>query len=277
MSERHVRGDLPPNPPGKPQRISTARVGLGVAWLVGTAAGIALIDRVMGQAPLATVIASAVIVDLAASRAGVKWAEAGKIEAKDAARRAGLGAAFAAGIVVVTALIALALGWLHVEGATPNTAFFIALVRAIATAVRDELLYRGIPLATASAAGVRPVAARVYAACAGAASIALHPAASAASIALAFGLGLVTATLWQRERGAFSAVGLAAGFGLLSGSALNGGLFDGDWHKGRLSLGPSAFGAPAWLAAACAIGLAVAITKIVPEAPRRGVADERER
>jgi hypothetical protein len=147
---------------------------------------------------------------------------------------------------------ALALGWLdrHGEPVRLNGAVLLALVRAAAMAVRDELLYRGIPLAAASRAGIPAPAARVFASLTGAAAMALLPGVSLGGVALALGAGFLSASLWQRDRGGYAAVGARAAWLLLFGSLLHGGLFDVHWHAGNLAIGNTSWGAPAWLAAA---------------------------
>jgi hypothetical protein len=248
-----------PDAPASP----VIELGLGVAWLVGIAATLQIVDRLLPEAALGTVVIGAVLVDFLAGRAGVRWNEEREAEKPvdypALARRVlrGAGIALGAGLAVIA--LSAALGFLdrHGEPVRLDTAVLLALVRAAAVGVRDELLYRGVPLAAAARAGIPAPAARVFAALTGAAAVALQPGVSAAGIALALGSGWLSASLWQ-SRGAFAAVGARAAWILLFGSLLHGGLFDVHWHAGNLTIGNTSWGAPAWLAAA-ALGIAGAL------------------
>ncbi len=131
----------------------------------------------------------------------------------------------------------------------PSAALALAVARAAAVSVRDELLFRGIPLAAAARAGVPAPIARGFAALVSGAAIVMIPGASPAAVALAVASGWLFASLWERDRGAWAAVGAHGAWVLLIGSMLHGGLFDVDWTTGNLAIGASAAGAPAWLAA----------------------------
>lgn len=253
-------------------RLPLTELGLGAAWLVGSAAVLLVLDSVLGAASMATALIGALVLDMAASRAGVTWDVAGwRGEAVDsprapmAPRRIVARVAAGALVALITggAVVALAaaLRWLtgHGEGVHLSSALGFALVRAAAVAVRDELLHRGIPLFAAARAGVPAPVARAFSALVSGAAIALLPGVTPAAVALAVGSGWLFAALWERDRGAWAAIGAHAAWVLLVGSGLHGGLFDVDWTVGNLAVGPSASGAPAWLAAAAlgAAGLAV--------------------
>lgn len=231
-------------------------LGLGVAWLLGIAATLQVLDRLLPEAALGTVVIGAVAVDLLAGRAGVRWDQDRDPEQPadypGAARRVlrGAGIAVAAGLVVIAASAALGILDRHGEPVRLDTAVLFALVRAAAVAVRDELLYRGLPLMASAKAGIPAPAARVFASLTGAAAMALTPGVSLAGVALALGSGFLSASLWQRDRGAYAAMGARAAWILLFGSLLHGGLFDVHWHAGNLAIGNTSWGGPAWLAAA---------------------------
>ena len=240
-------------------------LGLGAAWLVGVAAGLQILDR-LPLASIGVAILGAVVADLAATRAGVRWDpdEAAPDRVSRAARRAGFGVLAALATAAIVMVPCFALGWVHGtgEGFRPSFAVLIALARAAAIGVRDEVLYRGIPLLAASRAGVHPLAARTFAALAGGAAIALMPGAGPAAVALAVGSGFLTASLWQREGGAWGAIGARAAWILLFGSLLHGGLFDVDWHVGEIAIGNTSKGPPAWLAAALLVAAGVVVMKV---------------
>lgn len=242
-------------------------LGLGAAWLVGVAGALQLVERLIGSAALAAPIAGAVLVDVAASRAGARWDARGPVAWQDAARRVARGAALAVVIgAAVTAPAAIA-GWISGRLVQPGAAILFAVIRAAAVAARDELLYRGIPLAAAERAGVHPLAARAFAALSGAAAIALIPGVSAAAIALALASGWLFATLWQHERSGWAAAGAHAGWALFTGSILHGGLFDADWTTGNLSIGSGSSGAPAWLATAAMVVASAILERRLRRAP----------
>jgi hypothetical protein len=271
-------------PPAAPRPASPlVELGLGAAWLVGSAAVLQILDGLMGAASMATALLGALAIDLMASRAGVRWDVAGSpgapwgeplpdgpppsVKHRVAVVARGAAVALAAGGVVVA--ISLALRWLTGRGAGVHfsSALVFALARAGAVAVRDELLYRGIPLFAAARAGVRAPVARVFSALTSGAAIALMPGVTPGAVALAVGSGWLFAALWERHRGAWAAMGAHAAWVLLVGSGLHGGLFDFDWAVGNLAIGPSADGAPAWLAAVALAGAGV-VVGVVGRAPR---------
>ena len=228
-------------------------IALGAAWLVGLAAALQVLDQMSGPAELRTPLFGALAIDLLAGRAGVRWDwdDDGIDSRKHAARRAAVGAAVAlvAGAVVVA--VAAVLGWFHGEaGSRPSAALAIAAARAAAVAVRDELLFRGIPLAAAARARVPAPVARGFAALVSGATVVMIPGVTPAAVALAVGSGWLFAALWECDRGAWAAVGAHGAWSLLVGSVLHGGLFEVEWTHGELAVGASAAGAPAWFAAA---------------------------
>lgn len=258
-----VNTDKAPNP--------LAELGLGAAWLLGLAASLQILDRLLPAASLAAAVLGALLADMAASRAGVRWnvtddPDAPPIAFPAAARRVAVGAgiALAAGLAVIG--IARFSGLLHGHGEGPSlsSAVLFAILRAAAVATRDELLFRGIPLVAAARANIPAPFARAFAALTSGAAIAFLPGTSPAAIALAVASGWLYAGLWQRERGAFMAVGAHAAWMLLFGSLLHGGLFDVDWTNGSLAIGATSWGAPAWLAA----GSFVVAALVLPWIPR---------
>ena len=259
--------DLPevsgPGPRGSAAPL--VELGLGAGWLVGLGAAVQLLDQILGAANLGAAILGALLVDLAAGRAGVRWdrEDVGIDARKGAARRVAAGAAVALGAGGLVLALAAALRWFHAEdGARPSAALAFALARAAAVSVRDEMLFRGIPLAAAARAGVPAPIARGFAALVSGAAIVMVPGVSAAAVALAVGSGWLFATLWQRDGGAWAAVGAHAAWLLLIGSLLHGGLFDVDWTTGNLALGASSAGAPAWLTAAVLVVAAIAVNRL---------------
>ena len=247
-----------PKKPGRP----LIELALGAAWLIGLSAALLILDIALGRSVVGVAVAGAVIVDLAAGWAGVRWDFGARRAYPEAARRVGAGVAIAALVVALTIAVSLAAGWASLGVGRPSLTLLLAVLRASATGVRDELLFRGIPLAACARAGVPAPLARLFAALAGAAPIALASNVSPAAIALAAGSGWLFATLWQRDRGAWSAVGAHAGWMLITGALTHGELLDLDWSIGNLTLGPRASGAPAWIAAALAVGVALLLPRL---------------
>jgi hypothetical protein len=268
------------------KKVSLAHLGLGAAWLVGLAAALQLVEVLLGKSPLASAMAGAVLADVVAGFAGVRWdsspakgaknaakgapskeqeapasgarpaekaagAEAAKASGEEAnpVRDIGVGMATALVAVIVTLLVGAVLGWVMIERGGPSTSIAFALMRSAATGVRDELMLRGIVLTAAARAGISPRIAAVVAALAGGAVLALVPSVSAGAIALAITSGFFFALLWQRFRGAWAAVGAHAFWVFLIGAALRGGFIDVAWSSGSLTSGGRSTGGAAWLAA----------------------------
>jgi hypothetical protein len=247
-----------PRAPGTP----LVEIGIGLAWLLGTAAMLQIVELLFGQVIMGAALGGAVIADIAATWAGVRWDEGEKRHWKAAVARLGAGAGVAAGVIALTLALGAALGRLEISRGAPSIGIFLVVLRSAAIAVRDELIFRGIPLVAAARAGVPGPVARAFAALAGAASMASLPGASPASIALTAASGWLFATLWQRDRGAWSAVGAHAAWALLTGAVLRGGLVDIVFRDGNFGLGPRASGAPAWIAAVIALVAAALLPRL---------------
>jgi uncharacterized protein len=237
-------------------------LGLGAAWLVGLAAAVQILDQIIGPANLGAAIFGAMGVDIAAARAGVRWDEDTlPLDApRRAAARVAVGAAVAVGVAGLAIAVAGAFHWFQVEGTVPvSAALAFALARAAAVSVRDELLFRGIPLAAAARAGIPAPVARVFAALVSGASLVLVPGVTAGAIALAVASGWLFASLWSRDRGAWAAVGAHAAWMLVTGSVMHGGALEVTWTTGELTVGASAAGPPAWTAALLLVAAGVGV------------------
>lgn len=247
-------------------------IGLGAAWLVGLAAALQVFDQISGAAELRTPLFGALAIDLLAGRAGVRWEwdDAGIDARRHAVRRVGVGAAVALVVGGVVVAVAAMLRWFHGEAAVrPSAALAVAVARAAAVAVRDELLFRGVPLAAAARARVPAPVARAFAALVSGATVVMVPGVTPAAVALAIASGWLFAALWERDRGAWAAVGAHGAWILLLGSALHGGLYEVEWTHGELAVGASAAGAPAWVAAALLTAAGFAVLRL-PWARVRG-------
>jgi membrane protease YdiL (CAAX protease family) len=259
-------------------RTQALEVGVGAAWLIGLAAALQLVGLLVGQNPLAAAVVGAVVVDLAVSRAGVRWDARGPSTAKRQAKELLLGAGVALAVLAVVLGVALAFGLARVGHGHPSVAVGLALLRAVGVGVRDELLFRGLVLTIAARASVPGGYAVAFAALAGGASIALTPGATAEAVLLTVASGAAFALLYRWRAGAWAAIGAHAAWVFLGGAALRGTLLDVTWTSGQLSETMRASGTPALLAtlgwAACAVALALWTralkprTLIDPPAPR---------
>ncbi|WP_437645678.1 type II CAAX prenyl endopeptidase Rce1 family protein [Sorangium sp. So ce362] len=259
-----------PDRPGPQRRL--LELALGAAWLVGLAAALQIVAVLLSSSPLAAALAGAVVADLVASRAGVPWTDPLEPEGPGhrarIARRVGLGAALSALAVLLTLGVSVVLGWATVDAGEPSVSFGFAVARAIALAVRDELLLTGIPFAAAARAGVSSRHAFAFSVLAHGAALGLAPGATASSFALTSALGALAAALFLRGRGAFAPIAAHASFIALAGAGLRGSLLDVTWVDGALAAGTRAFGPPAWLAAAALAALAALVLRA--GAPRPG-------
>lgn len=248
-----------PRPIGTP----LVELGMGLAWLLGTAAALQAAELLFSKFIMAVAISGAVIADVASTWAGVRWDEGTKRAWKDAVGRLAAGAGVVAAVIAVTFAVGAVMGRVEVRAGAPSVGIFLVILKCAAIAVRDELVFRGIPIVAAGRAGVPTPIARGFAALAGAASIASLPGVSVASLVLAAATGWLFATLWQRDRGAWSAVGAHAAWALLTGAVLRGGIVDMAFREGNFGLGPRASGAPAWIAA----GVALVAAALLPRLP----------
>lgn len=256
----------PPAPPAgdtklRPLRSPPVELAIGAAWIVGLAGAGQVVATLFRSNPLAIVVLHAVIVDLAAGRAGVRWEPGSESDTGSdygvLGRRIGLGAgvalAVAGGVVAVGAL----LGWAKVSVHGPTMSLGLGLVRAVALGVRDALLYAGLPLYfVGRARGIPRVAGVVFGALAAGAALVLQAGATPANVALAVAVGAAVAAFWARDGEGWAAAGVAGGFPFFAGVALRGGLLDVDWTRGSFAAGLPADGAPAWLGAAAFLGVA---------------------
>jgi membrane protease YdiL (CAAX protease family) len=258
-------GEAAPEPEkGKPRPIGTPLVelGMGLAWLMGAAAALQVVDVLFSKYIMGVAISGAVIADVVSTWAGVRWDEGEKRAWKEALGRLAAGAGIVTAVIAVTFAVGAVMGKVEVQAGAPSVGLLLVVLRCAAVAVRDELIFRGIPIVAAARAGVPAPIARGFAALAGAASIASLPGVSAASLVLAAATGWLFASLWQRDRGAWSAVGAHGAWALMTGAVLRGGVVDMAFKEGNLILGPRASGAPAWIAAAVAVVAAVVLPRL---------------
>ncbi|UQA62219.1 type II CAAX prenyl endopeptidase Rce1 family protein [Polyangium aurulentum] len=246
-------------------------IARGATWLVGIALALRVVDVFLGHSPLGATLAGAVLVDLATHRAGVRWDEGEETgRMKRALVGVGRGLAVALALVVLTVLVCAAVGSVQLRAGSPSLALVLGMLRAGASGVRDELLYRGLPLLVGARVGLGARASIGYAALAGASALLLVPGASVESLVLATALGVLFAVIWQRSGEAWGAVAAHAGWVFFAGAALRGGLVEATWVSGALGEGARARGLAALVAAVVSLGAAAAVWRWWPKGSPAG-------
>jgi hypothetical protein len=257
--------DRPPLLAKDPAAAATVRdAGRVVGWGLALWGAVQLAMAVLSRSATATVAVQAVIAEWGAGRLGITWSDplAPMPTADALARRTAIGAVAGAAAAGLVAAIALATGGAATAGGAPvPTTLAVGLVVAVLTAVRDELLLRGVVLRATR--GLVPTWAALLA-CAGAAAAARYGRDGVVGLALAVEAlrGVALGAVWVRDRGAWMAVGANAVWGWTLFSVLHGGLVDV-----RFATEADA-GLPAILAAAVA---AVAALAWAARRPRNAV------
>jgi uncharacterized protein len=254
----------------EPVKASPLReIARGAAYLVGIAAAVRLGEVVVGRSPLGAALVGAVIVDLATYRVGVRW-DADASTKERSWRRLGRGLALGLGVALVLVVVPVAaavfVGGAKISLGSPSLSLAFALLRAAAVGTRDELLYRGVPLAVAARAGLSLPVAIGYGALVGSSALVLAPRVSWESVVLALSEGVLFAVLWVRTRAAWASVAAHAGFLFFAGVGLRGGLVEVVWGDGLLADGVRSRGLPALVCAAVALLLAALAWKKLPPA-----------
>jgi hypothetical protein len=199
-------------------------VGWGLAfWGVGQ-----LAVAVFSHNATALVAVQAALAEWGAGRIGIAWSDptAEMPTWRQIGRRAGTGAALgagAAGIAVGIALATRAAAWAAPHPAVSMLA--VSFVVAALSAVRDELLLRGVVLRATR--GLLPGWAAL-ASCGAAAAAARWGLEGAVSLALAVEAlrGVALAGVWVRDRGAWMAVAANTAWTWGLGGLVHGGLVD---------------------------------------------------
>jgi hypothetical protein len=183
----------------------------------------------------------AFVAEWGAGRLGVAWSDPGEKPPtiQRIARRAAAG--FSLGALVAGLLLAFGAATHAVRFASPRVPgvdLLLGLLVAGLLAIRDELILRGLVLRAFShtlSPRLQLAACGVVAAAAklgqldGPPLAALSHAAGLAAVAVAAFAAMGFAAVWQEQRGAFMAWGAHAGFGLMTTTAISGGLCDARW------------------------------------------------
>jgi len=199
-------------------------VGWGLAfWGVGQ-----LAMAVFSHNATALVAVQAALAEWGAGRIGISWSDpmAEMPTWRQIGRRAGTGAAMglaAAGVAVAIAFATRAVAWAAPHPAVSVVA--VSFVVAALSAVRDELLLRGVVLRATR--GLLPWWAAL-ASCGAAAAAARWGLEGAVTMALAVEAlrGVALACVWVRDRGAWMAVAANTAWTWGLGGLVHGGLVD---------------------------------------------------
>ncbi len=239
-----------------PRRGPLAELARGAAWLLGTRASLVVLDALVPGSPLASSVLGALLTDLGVGRAGASWDRDPEVTRRVAIQRFLRGLSAGATLAGAALLASHLLGWASVRLGRPDAMLLLALLAALGTAMREELLYRVLPLHVAERARVPTWAALAFAASLSVASSALHPQATLAGLALELGKGLLFASLAHHLRGAWAPIAAHTTWAFLVGAGARGGLLEVVFSQGELSDGALSTGSPAWLAAGLAAALA---------------------
>lgn len=231
---------------------------IGAAWLVGLRAALVVLAGVLESSPLPEAVIGALIVDIGTGRAGVLWAE-GDPARGVVLRLAARGAAVGAGVAGLALGASIVLGLATVAPASLHATQLIGFIPAAAVAVRDELLFRGLPLHFAARAGLPIWAAVAFGALASPSAFVAASSLSAAAVILAIANGALFGVLYAKTKSAWTAVGAHAAWTITTDVIARGGLFEARWSNGELASADAASGPPAYLAAALAVAASIAI------------------
>jgi len=234
-------------------RSEGVELGLRAVRLLAMGAIAFALESFLDAYRLAALLMGAFAVELLAGKVGMRWDETGKRKTLAAAlvvgRGFGLGVATALLVVAVAAVSGLA----QVSIGAPNlVGLGLGLVVPFAQAARDELLFRGAPLALLRDR-IPDRFALPFAALLGGAPLLLANDRSPAGIAIVVVTGLIFAVAWRLGKGMFLAWGAHAGWLFMLGAGTRGTLLDVSFGAGQLLPFVRAEGAIVWVALAVTI------------------------
>jgi hypothetical protein len=229
---------------GKPPR-ALRDAAVTASWALAIYAGSFALGEVLGaKMVLRRLVVQVVGVEWAARRLGVSWsdpsAEEPLLGVGAVLRRSLVGLSLGAlAAALVLAFARATMGIRSVSLAFVPSDVALGLVIAAMSAVKDELLLRGTVLRSFRGilgeewqlvlAGLVAIAARVGQAPDVPAMALFQSAAGCASLASAGLFGAAMAALWQRERGAYVACAVHAGWTFATTTAITGGLASATW------------------------------------------------
>ncbi len=238
---------------------------VAAAWLVLGAAAVQLVDGFLGATPAAAAVIGAVLVDLLVGRAGVRWsAESPTPWALHLRAGAILGGS--AGLLLIAG--GHALGWATVVLGAPGISIAFALVRILATAARDELLLRWLPVALGRRAGVPDRALFAFVLLIAVVPVAFAAKSTPLLLALVAAQALFSTRITLSTAGAVAPAAANAAFALALGPLTRGGVLDVAWWRGDPGPAPHAAGAAGWLAVGVVTLAALVAPRVLASLPR---------
>ena len=232
-------------------------LGLDAVRLLGAGAIAFGVEGLFESNRMLALMVGALAVDWLAGRAGLKWDETDKARWQQLGATLGKGAAIGGAIALVSVLVLAALRKANLGVGEPApVGLGIGVLTALVQAARDELLYRGMPLALMKDR-VSDRFALPFTALLGAAPLLLSSHATPAGVVVVLLSGFAFALLWRLGKGMYLPWGAHAAWLFFSGTGVRGMLLDVRFSDGQLLPAASASGAAAWVAIAV-IGLAIA-------------------
>lgn len=234
-------------------RSEGVELGLRAVRLLAMGAIAFALESFLDAYRLAALLIGAFAVELLAGKVGLRLDETGKRKTMDLALVVlrGFGLGVAAALLVVAVAAAFGLATVSV-GAPSLVGLGLGLVVPFAQAARDELLFRGAPLALLRDRIPDPYA-LPFAALLGGAPLLLVAERSPTGIAIVVVTGLAFAVAWRLGKGMFLAWGAHAGWLFMLGAGSRGSLLDVSFGTDQLLPFVRAEGAVAWVTLAIAI------------------------
>jgi hypothetical protein len=239
----------------------------GGALLLAAGVGTRLLEWAFSSRPLLAVIVSAFLLDMWSQRVRARWMPVPPQHRRELARRLaqGLGIGVAMGVAVVAICALLGQARMHPSRASA-AGLALGTLRTGAVAFRDELLYRGIPLALSD--GHLPARSQLaFCAVLGAAPLVLATGRIEALLLAGFA-ALYFALVWQVGRGGFFAWANHAGWLFATQVLSQGAIVDVEWVKGSLASTSESGGIAAYAGAASFAAAAVILARSKRAAPR---------
>jgi hypothetical protein len=235
-------------------------VALGVVYLLGAGLALRALAWLVPN-PTTQALFGALVLSFVAARAGLAMEATGE----RALRRAARGAALGAGAISLTVAACFLWPGASLGAARPSATIVFGTAEAFATAYRDELWLRGLPLAFAVRARVPTGVAVAFVVAAQLAALALAPGAGPAALAEGAAAALAFALLWLRSGDGWAPIAAHFAWSWIAGTLFGGEILDLRIARGGLGGGLDAAGPPGWLAAAALALGAVAVALDRPD------------
>lgn len=230
------------------------RVARGAAWILLAGTIVRGFEAGFDERPLLALGFGAFAVDFLAQRTGLLWSEGhakAPLRYRQAFQGLGVGIALGLGVLLATRILGVA----RIGAGSPTLLVVMSALRPMLQAMRDEFLFRGMPLTIAK--GRFPDRLAIpFAALLGAAPLVTVPGVRFEALLLAIGSGLFFGILWRLGRGGFLAWGAHSGWLLAVDAASRGTLLDVSFSHGALAPLARASGWPAYVATAAFLGAA---------------------